>query len=394
MIKSNNYNILYNLKVFKSVLTTFLDTFLVLYFFQLSNSNILPIGIYKLVSVITIWLVIFLVRNACKSKHRINLLRIGIVLNFIYFFVLILLKEKVVNYIYLVGFLYGLEEGFYYSVYNMIESDGITNDLRQRFIGSTHAVISVLSILLPALFGFIVLKSGFVNSLIIFIFLIIIQIVLSFLFDDVNIPKYDKVNLKKFIDICDNDKKLGMIFILKLFEGIIYSEGAFTLIISLFIIRVFSNSFSLGIFTSIFSIISAILGILFTKTIKSKNYNRLIICSTILTVMTLIWMIFDCNAISIIVFNFFQRVSKGIISLINSKNILNVANDEKIKKEYKVEYFLHIETALVLGRTIGSILFILMAFTNNNIILYIFIIFLVMWSYSSMKTQCEIDKIM
>lgn len=393
MIKRNNYNILYSLKIFKSILATFLDTFLVLYFFQLSDSNILPIGIYKLVSVITIWLVIFLVRNICKSKQRINLLRIGIILNFIYFFALIILKEKVVDYIYLVGVLYGLEEGFYYSVYNMIESDGITNDLRQKFVGSTHAVNSILSILLPVLFGYIVLKSGFVNSLIIFIILIVIQIILSYLFDDVNLPKYNKVNLKKFKEIFDSDKKLGLIFKMRFCEGLVYSEGALTMIISLFIIRVFSDSFSLGIFTSIFSIISAILGMLFVKTIKSENYNKWIIYSTILTVITLIWMIFDCNAISIIVFNFFQRISKGIINLINGKNIPNIANDEKIKNEYKVEYFLHIETALVLGRIVGSILFILMAFTNNNIILYIFIVFLIMWSYSSMRIQSEIDKI-
>ena len=175
-------------------------------------------------------------------------------------------------------------------------------------------------------------------------------------------------------------------------EGLVYSEGALTMIISLFIIRVFSDSFSLGIFTSIFSIISAILGMLFVKTIKPKNYNKWIIYSTILTVITLIWMIFDCNAISIIVFNFFQRISKGIINLINGRNIPNIANDEKIKNEYKVEYFLHIETALVLGRIVGSILFILMAFTNNNIVLYIFIIFLIMWSYSSVKIQTEVEK--
>ena len=392
MIKKNNYNILYCLRIFKSVLSTFLDTFLVLYFFQLSDSNILPIGIYKLVSVITIWLIIFSVRNICKSKKRINLLRIGIILNFIYFFTLIILKEKVVDYIYLVGILYGLEEGFYYSVYNMIESDGITNDMRQKFIGSTHAVNKILSILLPVFFGYIVLKSGFVNSLIIFIILIVIQIILSYLFDDINIPKYKKVNFKKFREICHDDKRLSLIFKMSFCEGIVYSEGALTMIISLFIIRVFSNSFSLGIFTSIFSIVSAILGMLFVKTIKSENYNKWILYSTIFTIITLIWMIFDCNAISIIIFNFFQKISKGIVNLINGKNIPNIANDENIKKEFKVEYFLFIETALVLGRITGSILFILMAFTKNNIILYIFIIFLILWSYSSMKIQTRLDK--
>ena len=391
MIKKNNYNILFCLKIFKNILTTFLETFLILYFFQISNNNILPIGIYKLLSIITIWLVIFSVRNICKTKQRINLLRIGIILNFLYFFTLIVLREKVIDYIYLVGILYGLEEGFYYSVYNMIESDGITNNMRQKYVGSTHAVNNILSILLPIFFGYIVLKSGFINSLIIFIILIIIQIILSYLYDDINLPKHNKVNLKKFKKICHHDKKFQLIFKMKCCEGIVYSEGALKMIISLFIIRVFSDSFSLGIFTSIFSIISALLGWLFIKTIKTKNYKNWIIYSTILTVITLIWVILNCNPLSIIIFNFFQRISKDIINLINEKNIQNIANVPKIKNEYKVEYYLFIETALVIARIIGSILFILMAFIYNNIILYIFIIFLIMWSYYCLKIQIELD---
>ena len=391
MIKKNNYNILFCLKIFKNILTTFLETFLILYFFQISNNNILPIGIYKLLSIITIWLVIFSFRNICKTKQRINLLRIGIILNFLYFFTLIVLREKVIDYIYLVGILYGLEEGFYYSVYNMIESDGITNNMRQKYVGSTHAVNNILSILLPIFFGYIVLKSGFINSLIIFIILIIIQIILSYLYDDINLPKHNKVNLKKFKKICHHDKKFQLIFKMKCCEGIVYSEGALKMIISLFIIRVFSDSFSLGIFTSIFSIISALLGWLFIKTIKTKNYKNWIIYSTILTVITLIWVILNCNPLSIIIFNFFQRISKDIINLINEKNIQNIANVPKIKNEYKVEYYLFIETALVIGRIIGSILFILMAFIYNNIILYIFIIFLIMWSYYCLKIQIELD---
>lgn len=392
MKKRSNYNILYSLKIFKSILSTFLDTFLVLYFFQLSDSNILPIGIYKLISVITIWLVIFLLRNICKSKHRINLLRIGIILNFLYFFALIILREKVVDYIYLVGILYGLEEGFYYSVYNMIESDGITNGERQEFVGSTHALSNILAILLPTFFGYIMMENGFVNSLIIFIILIVVQIILSYLYEDVNLPKYNKVNFKNFKKICDCDKRLNFIFKMKFYEGIVYSEGALSMIISLYIIKVFSNSFSLGIFTSIFSIVSAMLGILFVKIIKSKNYNNWIVCTTVLTVITLVWMILDCRALSIIVFNFFHKVSRGILNLINGKNIPNVANDEKIRNEYKVEYFLYNETALVLGRVIGNVLFILMTFVNNSIILCVFIFFLIMFSYSSIRIQNEMEK--
>ena len=124
----NNYKVLFSLRILKNILNTFVDSFLVLYFLDVSDRNIVPLGIYKLVAVIAIYSVIFLTRNLAKSKNRANLMRIGIVLDFVYFLTIILLKDNVVNYIYLVGLLYGLEEGFYYSVYNILESDGITNE--------------------------------------------------------------------------------------------------------------------------------------------------------------------------------------------------------------------------------------------------------------------------
>lgn len=79
-------------------------------------------------------------------------MRIGIVLNLTYFIAIILLREKVVDYIYLIGLLYGLEEGFYFSVYNMFESDGVSNTERTKFTGTYSAVQSLFGILFPTIF--------------------------------------------------------------------------------------------------------------------------------------------------------------------------------------------------------------------------------------------------
>ena len=392
MIEKINYNSLYCMRIIKRAFGTFLEAFLVLYFFQLSDSNILPIGIYKLCAVITTWLIIFITRNICKTKHRIKLLRFGIIMYFIYFLSLILLKEKVVNYIALVGMIYGLAEGFYYSVYNMIESDGISNEKRQKFLGGTHAINDILSIVLPTFFGYIVLKTGFVNSLILIICIVTIQIVMSYLLKDINIPKHKKVDFKEFRNIVKNNNVLKLLFKMRLFEGILYAEGAFNMIVSLFIIRVFSDSFSLGIFTSIFSIVSATLGILFIKVIKVKHYKNLIIFSSLFTSISLIFMIINCNALSIIIFNFFHKISRGAMTLINVKNIHDTANDERIKNEYKVEYYVSLESFLAIGRVIGCGLFILMAFTNSNIILYIFALLLMICSFYVVKVQDAINK--
>lgn len=87
--RMSNYKVLFGLRVLKCILTTFVDSFLVLYFLELSDSNILPLGIYKLVAVAVIFFTIFSVRNIAKSKYRVTLLRIGIILDFLYFLTII-----------------------------------------------------------------------------------------------------------------------------------------------------------------------------------------------------------------------------------------------------------------------------------------------------------------
>lgn len=383
----SNYKVLFSLKVLKSVLTHFVDIFLTLYFLDVSASNILPLGIYKLVAVVAIFGVMFFARNYCKSKHRINLIRTGIILNFIYFLAIILLKEKVVDYIYLVGLLYGLEEGFYYSVYNNIESDGITNEERPRFSGLNKAVNSILSIIFPLVFGTLIYATGFIKSLIIVLIFVVIQIVLSFFIKDKNIPKSSKTDLKKFCKILKENKTIKQLYKNRFFSGLTYSEGAFSYIVTIYIIKVFSDSVSLGVFTSIFSLISCVIGLWFARFIKKESYNSVIKVSMIFTIISLCAMIYNCNFITIVLFNLCQTFSKGLMDLINCNSSSDISNLEVIKKEYKVEYWLGVEASLFFGRVISNTLFILMAFTGADIMIYIFVIFLIIYTGNSIKLQ-------
>ena len=134
-------------------------------------------------------------------------MRIGIVLDFVYFLTIILLKDQVVDYIYLVGLLYGLEEGFYYSVYNILESDGITNEERAKFAGTYTATESILSIVFPLIFGSLIYATEFLKSLIIVFIIVIIRIILSFIYKDNNIPKSNRTNMKNYFGLTKKDKK-------------------------------------------------------------------------------------------------------------------------------------------------------------------------------------------
>ena len=388
----NNYKVLFSLRILKDVLISFIDSFLVLYFLDVSANNILPLGIYKLVAVCAIYIVIFSVRNFCKSKHRVNLMRIGIVIDFIYFLIIIILRERVVDYIYLVGLLYGLEEGFYYSVYNMLESDGVTNSERAKYTGTYTATKSILSIVFPLVFGSLIYTTGFIKTLLIILVIIVLRIILSFMFKDKNIPKGSKVNIKKYKDIVKEKPQIKQAYNMSFFSGLTFSEGAFKYIITIYIIKVFSNSVSLGIFTSISSLISCVLGILFAKCIKPKHYKGMIKVSMFFMIISLCVMIYNCNMITIIIFNLLQTFAYGLTGLINNNSEFNISNIKKIKKEYKVEYFLGMETSLFIGRVISNALFIIMAFMDLDIMIYIFVIFVILFAMSSIKLQKIVEE--
>ena len=345
----NNYKVLFSLRTLKNILTNFVDSFLVLYFLDVSDRNIVPLGIYKLVAIIAIYSVIFLTRNLSKSKNRANLMRIGIILDFVYFLTIILLKDKVVNYIYLVGLLYGLEEGFYYSVYNILESDGITNEERAKFAGTYTAIESILSIIFPLIFGSLISATGFLKSLTVVFIIVVVRIILSFIYKDNNVPKSNKTNMKKYFELTNKDKRFKQMYKVEFLNGIVYSEAAFSYIVTIYIIKVFSDSLSLGLFTSIFSVITFIIGILFAKFINKKYYSSAIKISMVLTIMSLFLMIFRCNVLTIILFNLFQTISKKLKDLITGNNQANLSNYSKIAKEYKTEYWLANETSLVIG---------------------------------------------
>jgi len=391
-MKSRNYRVLFLLRILKNILANFIDVFLVLYFITISNNNILPLGVYKLVAVITLWFVMFLVRNFCKSKHRVWLMRIGILMYFIYFLAIILLKEKVVNYIYFIGFLYGLEEGFYYSVYNIIESDGIENKDREKYLGTYNGWQNIVSILFPLIFGGLIQKSGFIHSILFVLVIVAFEIILSVILKDKNIPKNNKTNFKRFHEVTKNYPQLKSIISTNICSGLTYSEGALSYVIKIYIIKVFSESISLGIFTSIFSIISVIIGFLFVKVIKPKYYVKLLCFTLPITIIFLCIMLLNCNFITVVLYNLFQTISRLLSDLIKERNVFNFSNIEAIKKGYKVEYFLSIETALFIGRVISNTLFIFMAFLNANFIMAIFVIFVILQAMSVVKLQLDMIK--
>ena len=276
----------------------------------------------------------------------------------------------------------------------MFESNSVSNKQRAKFSGQYQTAKSILSILFPLIFGSLIVATGFIKSLIVVLIIVIARIICSFIFKDESSFETTKTNIKQYIKLFKSDKRITSVFKQRIFSGLTYSEGALSNIITIYIIKVFSDSLSLGIFTSIFSIVSCILGMLFVKVIKKKHYKNIIEITNIITIIGLVFMIVYCNFITIVIFKFLQTVSMGLTDLIVNNNTANVSNIELIKKNYKVEYFLTQETGLFIGRFISNFIFILMAFFSDYILTFIaiYILFLILLTKNSIALQETVDK--
>lgn len=105
------------------------------------------------------------------------------------------------------------------------------------------------------------------------------------------------------------------------------------------------------------------------------------------TILSLFLMIYKCNVITIVLFNLFQTISKKLKDLIIGNTQANLSNDSKIQKEYKTEYWLANETALVILRIISSSIFILIAYCNSTIMIIVYALFLIIFTINSVKLQ-------
>lgn len=298
------------------------------------------------------------------------------------------MKESIVNYIYLMAMIYGLEEGFYYSIYSNFESSGVKNCEKVKFTGVNISLIALISIIIPLVFGSIINEKGFGKCTIIIVVLVIFQLICSILFKDIDLIDESKTNIKKYLQHLKNNTIVKDMYRVCILNGFIFS-GAFRSIVVIYIIKVMDSNLNLGIFTSIFAIISSIIAFLFANVIPKDKYSIVMKISTFFTVIGIILLMYKVTFITVLLFNFFQIFTQTICSLIISVLELNVSNHKDIKNTYKVEYFVFMENSFFIGRLFGYILFIILGVSSClaicNSVLIIFIIIIILLVYYSMK---------
>lgn len=342
------------LNILKHTTSAYFDTFFVFYFFQVANYDVVPLAKYYLTLYITIGISFFLIRNAMKQNFKASYYRIGIALEAIYTALIMLLKENIINHIILTAIVKGVAEGLYWYPLNLLNSDRINNEGRQKHEGIIHTISNLISITIPLILGILLTHFSYVEIGKVFFVLFVIMFIISFNLKDHSFNN-DKIDIKGFMKILKSNKNIKSTMFKTLCAGLTYSSGVMGLIITLSKINIFKTNLNLGLVESICSILSLLVSIIFMISLKEPKYkNTMLISGIISFIATILFGIYPTKTTLIIYlivrYSFIVLIDK--IGAISNTNLSN-----KILNEgYKAEYYLMIDIMYSISRTLGYLL--------------------------------------
>ena len=370
---SRNTKLLLIINTIRKIIDIFLGPFLTAYLFRIAVENIKIISIFNIFSYIVIAVIALIIGRILKNNYEMQIFRIGMISKFIQLVILILLGD-----IWILAVIAGFSMETWSFPLNLFSSKLISNNEKKNFVVYKTVLTNLSKVLIPFLLGSIISMKSFETTAIIILILSFIQILLSFKLKFIRTNSENKkLNLIKEINLIKTNKKVKRYFMMKFFKGMAY-EGALDTAVTLLIIISFNSDFSLGIITSIISLLAMISSYIYKKVKNQDKMNILIIISCIIILLSSIILVFITNQYTIIGYNLIFAFFLQFIMVAEEVQTLKFTNSDIINDSNRVETYVLLEVFLNAGRIISYILLLIVGIYNELYLLEILIIFLVL----------------
>lgn len=356
----------------------FITIFVTLYMWDLSNGSIAIISQFYMSYVVMIFIAMTAGAYTLSThKNRKLLLNLGNILQFVYLLLVYKLGAQCINYAVLLGMLNGMAEGTYYCIYNIYETEGISNESRTKVMGIYYAINAIVSVIFPIAAGFVIDNFGMETGLLVVLAIIFISIVISLIYKDNGTSIGHKFSIKTLfnrLNTKDDKQKLVTAIKLNFCKGFLNSTGSFELFTSILIMTLFTTATNVGSVSGISTAFQVIFSLTFAKWAAKMHKANMSILNFLqaLTIFAMSMVVLNTNTSVywLFIMNLAIRCSYAIESPINACSQANITNQGNIA-EYKSEYYLVLDMSLVVSRLTGYIMLLVYGLFNNAITLNI-----------------------
>ncbi|KQO07348.1 MFS transporter [Paenibacillus sp. Leaf72] len=216
-----------------------------------------------------------------KRKDRMVTYRIGIVLIAVFYLMVVITGEQVVNYYVLFAICNGIAGGLYWTGYLVIQYDVSTEANRIRFLALNMIVFNTAGLLGPALAGFIISRNeGLQGYVIIFLLAFVMFVIAAIVSFRIPIVKsHHRAYYLKFMGLAMNKnrrwfKALVSFFILGLFQGIML------FLPNILLFQTVGREDRVGYLGVAFSALTVMTGYVISRKAQKEQVQRYVLFST------------------------------------------------------------------------------------------------------------------
>ncbi len=348
------------------IIELFLNTFLVAYFLNLTNNNIVPVSLFYIVTYFTLTSTAVILGQHIKCGNKLLFYRFSFLVNSLSLLIIIYLKEDIVKYIWLLGLVIGAEKALFYMPQNLMTSQEAKGNLLIKFNGYRNAINNLLKILMPVAFGWFISLDSYISTASFVLLLAFAGIIPSYFLKEAKPYKKD-FNFKSMLILAMRKNKIKLSLWIEMMKGFIFD--VLDVLIVLYVIYMFKTNLNLGIFTSVFAICTVATNFIFGRFCKYEYFAKVLSVCALLTVAAAAYFVFDTDKLSFITYNLIFACATQVIRIAVDVNSYKVSQLKSVAVLYRTEYLTLRECFLNTGRISGFVFVIVFALAQNQEIL-------------------------
>nr|WP_204671110.1 MFS transporter [Gracilibacillus alcaliphilus] len=333
--------------------------FVNLYLWRLTNSLWVN-GAYNFIAILSQAITTYMIGRTSKKKGRTIIYRYGIWMTALFYLLIVLVQEAIVEHFYWFALLRGIAQGLYWVAYFTIVHEVSSNQNRHRYLGWNQMVMGVANLLAPALAGFMIsLFDGLIGYIMVFAIafcLFFLATIRSF-----RLKKETARHRSYYMKYLGQMIQRQPAFRSALWGWFIigFPQGILMYIPPILIYSIFENEGVVGYLNAGFLTISIIASYLISRFAQIEDTVKYLWVAAIGFFLSGTFLTWEITVWSVVLFMVTQNLFKPLQANAYAAYYFQWIDRLPLKSAFRVESIVLRETIINIGRALGIVIFML-----------------------------------
>lgn len=350
---SRDLKLLLAFSALRNVTDLFLGTFLVSFIMQLSVNEIVSVSAYRLFEYVATCAGFFLFAKWCKRYDKVAVFALNQIPKIALLGAIIFLGNRVVDYVIPLGVLYGIGASMYHLPMNLMVGEKVDSKIMGYFVGTRTAINYTVRTIAPVLLGVFIDVGSFIEVSYVILALAMLEFILSFFLTASRHRTRKPLDFGGFFRCMFRFAVIRKMFLMEVLRG--FGLGLLTSVITMYTVYMFKTDLNLGIFTTVFAVMSIIASYSLGR-LSDKHFYRYVMIGCLITILICMAVfVWNTNPVTFLIYNTMYATAISLLDQFCAVQMLNVSKSKCVTANHKIEYFVFRDFALFLGRWAGFV---------------------------------------